>query len=309
MYDAIIVGGGPAGMSAALTLGRSRRTALLCDTDEGRNRPTPHSHGFFSRDGASPRELRRAGQEQLGAYPDVHTTGRRVTSVDGAADDFTVHFDDGHSARGRRLVLATGMLDLPPDLPGLRDAWGVSAFNCPYCDGYETGGERVAVLGADSGALRLAQQVQRLCGELVLCTDGQTVEDEQLLSALLRWGVTVRTERVAALETREGQLDRVVFDSGEPLECSAAFLRPPTRQGSDLPEKLGCSFFEDGCVEVNDFQQTSVRGVFAAGDLARRAGLPFAASQIVHAASAGSLSAVVIDQELLGEELQQTLRA
>ncbi|MCZ4101596.1 NAD(P)/FAD-dependent oxidoreductase [Streptomyces sp. So13.3] len=309
MHDVIIIGGGPAGLSAALTLGRSRRTALVCDAGAGRNRSAPNSHGFLTRDGMPPDELRTAGRKELAGYDGVELRDSMVLAAEGTAGAFTVGFQDGSEAQGRRLLLATGMIDRLPDVPGLAEIWGVSAFNCTYCDGYEAGGRRVAVLGGDSGALRLAVQMFRLCEDLVLCTGGAPIEDEELLRLMVSQGMGLHEEPIDRLDERGGRLRAVVFDDGDTLECDALFLRPFTRQGSRLPEMLGCTFFEDGSVVVNDFQQTSVQGVFAAGDLARREGLPFAATQIVHAASAGALSAVVMDQEFLGAEMQHLKEA
>ncbi|MER8043659.1 NAD(P)/FAD-dependent oxidoreductase [Streptomyces sp. NPDC094032] len=303
VYDVVIVGGGPAGLAAATTLGRTHRSTLLLDAGSGRNRASRHSHGFLTRDGLPPAELRALGLGQLSAYRHVEHRALAVAGVKPEDDHFAVSLADGSTARGRRLLLATGMTDVLPELPGLAEAWGVSAFNCPYCDAHEVADERVVVLGGDGGALRLALQLSRFVGDITVCSGGEEITDEGTLRLLLRRGVKLRTEPYEGLDVDgEGRLRAVAFADGGRLDCRAAFLRPPTRQGSTLPEELGCSLFEDGSVEVNDFQQTTVRGVFAAGDLARRASLPFPASQIVHAASAGSLAAVVMDQELLGEE-------
>lgn len=304
-YDVIIVGGGPAGLAAATTLGRSHRSTLLLDAGRGRNRNSLHSHGFLTRDGLPPAELREIGRGQLAEYKHVELRDLAVSSVDTTADGFEVSLDDGSCAHGRRLLLATGMTDVLPDLPGLGEVWGVSAFNCPYCDAHEVSDGPVAVLGGDGGALRLALQLSRPVADLTLCTGGAEVADETTLRLLEHRGVTVRTEPIERLDSANGHLTDVVFTGGARLPSRAAFLRPPTRQSSRLPEELGCTLFEDQSVEVNDFQQTTVQGVFAAGDLARRASLPFPATQIVHAAAAGSLAAVVMDQELLGEEIQQ----
>ncbi|MFH8621034.1 NAD(P)/FAD-dependent oxidoreductase [Streptomyces vietnamensis] len=302
-YDVVIVGGGPAGLAAATTLGRTHRPTLLLDSGSGRNRASLHSHGFLTRDGLPPAELRELALDQLSSYRHVEHRALTVTGVKREDEHFTVALSDGSAARGRRLLLATGMTDVLPELPGLAEAWGVSAFNCPYCDAHEVADEQVVVLGGDGGALRLALQLSRYIPDLTLCTGDAAVDDETTLGLLRRRGVKVRTEPYERLDVDDtGRLRAVVFAGDEQLPCRAAFLRPPTRQGSTLPEELGCSLFEDGSVEVNDFQQTTVRGIFAAGDLARRPSLPFPASQIVHAAAAGSLAAVVMDQELLGEE-------
>ncbi len=305
MYDVIIIGGGPAGLSAATTLGRSRRPTVLCDAGGGRNRTVRRSHGFLTQDGLPPHDLRRLAREQLARYDAVTIQDQPVISVRQRDNSFEVHLADGDSAYARRMLIATGIVDVLPPVPGLAEIWGRSAFNCPYCDGFETRERRVVVLGASDHSLRLALQLSRLAGALTLCTGAASPHDPALLPLLRTRGVTVREEPVERLTSEDGMVKDVVFSDGSMLACEMVFLRPSTRQGSDIPRSLGCGLFEDGSVQVNDYQQTTVAGVFAAGDLARRAALPNAPPQIVHAAAAGALAAVAMDRELLAEEVQR----
>ncbi|MGW0484238.1 NAD(P)/FAD-dependent oxidoreductase [Nonomuraea sp. NPDC003214] len=302
MFDVVIVGGGPAGMSAALALGRVHRSALLLDAGEGRNAAAPNVHNFLTRDGTPPGELRKLGREELAAYPSVRARTGTVAEV-GARDGegFRLELSGGDTVEGRRLLLATGLADELPGPPGVRELWGRSAFHCPYCHGYECTGRRVAVLGADPSRVRLALQLSRFAAGVVLCADGRPL-DPRARATLEGHGVGVREEAVTRLEGDGGRLERITFASGPPVERDAVFVVNVPRQRSGLAARLGCAAFADGCVEVNEFGQTSVPGVYAAGDMARRAGVPVPMAAVIAAAASGTVAAAVLDQDLLSAD-------
>jgi thioredoxin reductase len=299
MYDAIIVGGGPAGLAAALTLGRSRRRVLLLDAGQGRNAPAAAVHNLLAHDGTPPEELRRIGREQLGRYPSVEI--REGGVADGAAlarGGFQLRLDGGDGMEARRLLLATGLVDELPAIDGLAALWGRSAFHCPYCHGFETSGRRLAVLGAGPDRVRLALQLTRFSDDLVLCADGQPL-DGDLAERLAGNGVRVLDEPVRRFEGRGGQLERIVLERGEPLERDAVFVATVLRQRSALAARLGCGLLPDGCVEVDELARTSVPGVYAAGDMAHRAALPMPFAAVSWASASGTLAGAMLDQDLL----------
>ena len=304
--DVVIVGGGPAGLNAALTLGRARRRVLLVDDGQPRNAPAQAVHGFLSRDGLPPFELRRIGREQLAPYPSVEVRDSEVVDVhalDEPGGGFVVTLADHSVTRARRLLLATGLADQLPAIDGLAELWGTSVLHCPYCHGWEVRDQALAVLGSDPRAIQLAAHLTRFSPDVALCTNGTPLDSasHQLLAGL---GVAVREEPIQRLDGDGGRLRRIVFSAGPPLARQAAFVRAPYRQRSDLPARLGCALLEDGTVQVDDLGRTSVPGVYAAGDLARRPSLPFATAQVVMAAAAGATAAVAIDQGLLADDLQ-----
>ena len=307
MFEVVIVGGGPAGLNAALLLGRARRRVLLCDAGAPRNAPVAHLHGFLSRDGLPPGELGRIGREQLGAYASVELRQVEVEAVGTAGDGgrFTVTLADGTRERARRLLLATGVIDQLPAIDGLAGLWGRSVFNCPYCHGWEVRDQPLAVLGADQRAFQLALHLTGWSDDLVWCSNGPLPAPlQQAAGAQLgARGVRLHQEPIVGLEGADGRLERIVLATGESLERRAAFLHPPTRQRSALPGQLGCLLLEDGSVSVGDFGQTSVAGVFAAGDMARRPTMPVPGAQIVIAVAEGAIAAVAIDQDLLMHDL------
>ncbi|MDX2561403.1 NAD(P)/FAD-dependent oxidoreductase [Streptomyces sp. TX20-6-3] len=304
MLDVIIVGGGPAGMSAALTLGRAHRTVLLLDSGQGRNAPADAVHNFLTHDGTPPQVLRDLGHENLRQYPTVQSVATAATSVRRLGDDhFEVRLEDGGLHEARRLLLATGLRDELPDIQGVDVLWGKSAFHCPYCHGFEASGSRIAVLGAAPERVRLALHLSRFTDDIALCTGGASLEPV-MQSVLEANGVAVQCAPVARLEHEDTQLRRIVFDDGTSLDRDAVFIKTTLHQRSDFAERLGCTDFPDGCVEVNEFAQTSVPGVYAAGDMARRATVPIPLAAVVAAAASGTVAGSVIDQDLVSADFK-----
>jgi thioredoxin reductase len=307
MLDVVIVGAGPAGLNAALLLGRARRQVLVCDAGAPRNAPVAHLHGFLSRDGLPPAELRRIAREQLTTYGSVELRQVQVAASSPADDGagFVVTLADDTRERARRLLLATGVVDHLPAIDGLAPLWGRSIFNCPYCDGWEVRDQPLAVLGADERALRLAVHLTRWSGDVVWCSNGPLPAPlaDAARAPLAARGVRLRQEPIVRLEGEDGRLARVMLATGESVERRAAFVHPPTRQRSQLPEQLGCVLLEDGSVSVGELGQTSVPGVFAAGDMARRPTMPVPGAQVVIAAAEGAIAAVAIDQDLVISDL------
>jgi len=289
MYDAIIVGGGPAGLAAALTLGRSRRSVLLLEAGQGRNAPAAAVHNLLAHDGTSPAQLRRIGREQLARYPGVQLCEATVDdAVALSGEGFRLQLRGADSVTARRLVLATGLVDELPAIDGLAPLWGRSALHCPYCHGFEVSGRRLAVLGAGPERVRMALQLTRFTDDLVLCTNGEPLPRD-LAELLVGNGVQVQSEPVAYFEGDGDRLERII------LERDAVFIPTVLRQRSDLTGRLGCRLLPDGCVAVDEFARTSVPGVYAAGDMAHRATLP---------TPSGTLAGAMLDQDLIGTDFK-----
>lgn len=304
MFEAIVVGGGPAGLSAALTLGRARRSTLLLDSGEYRNAPAAAVHNFLWGDGLPPAEVRRIGREALRQYPSVEV---RDAAVLGAAPDgqdgFTLRLAGRDEVRTRRLVLATGLSDELPPIDGLAALWGRGAFHCPYCHGFEVRDTALAVLGAEPDRVRLALHLTRFSHDVVLCTNGPAELDAGTRGLLEAHGVVLRQERIARVEGANGHLERITFEGGGSLARQALFVRSRLRQRSELPAQLGCAILEDGAVAVDDLGRSSVPGVYAVGDMAHRADAPGFAAAVIVAAASGTLAAAVVDHDLLTADL------
>lgn len=299
MIDAVIAGAGPGGLSAALCLGRAGRQVLVLDGGPWRNVSSGELHNFFSRDGVAPAALREAALEQLRRYPNVKVQAASAESAEGEPGRIRVALSDGRVTEAHRLLLATGVEDVLPDVPGLPERWGQSVVHCPYCHGWERLGLPTGVLALDEWSVHHAVHVARFSDEVTLYTNGGFPPTEEQRELLKARNVAVREESLARLEGPGTSLERLVFADGSTAACQALYCSAPTRQRSDLAARLGCRLLDDGSVEVNEFGQTTQPGIFAIGDMARRAAFPFPARQVVMAAAQGVIAAVVIDQELL----------
>jgi thioredoxin reductase len=293
MYDVIIIGAGPAGLSAALILGRVRRRVLVIDSRKPRNAPSARSHSFFTQDGTPPLELLRVGREQLQPYG-VEILDAEATDAFQEGDGFTVVLNDlrgGSRRSARRLLLATGVVDPLPEIEGLPELWGKSVLHCAYCHGWEVRDQPLAVYANGQSAAEIVALVRCVSRDVVLCTDGPADlgEERELLD---RNGVPVREERIVRVEGRDGQLERIVFADGTDLARHAMFLPTLPRQHSGLAERLGCELTALGLLKVNADGLTTVPGVYAAGDLALRR------HQVVVASADGAIAGIVINHDL-----------
>lgn len=268
MYDVVIVGGGPAGLSAALILGRCRRRVVLCDAGKPRNARSRGLHGFLTRDGINPRELLQIGREQLRPYgieirdvPVIHveTTGRGFRSL----------VEDGTSLESRKLLLATGVVDHLPRLDGMDQFYGTSIFHCPYCDGWEMRDQPLAAYGKGKSGVGLALSLKTWTRDVALCTDGRARIRAPERERLERHGIAVWQDRIERLEGRDGVLDRIVFHGGKTLPRRGIFFSTGQDEACDLASKLGCNFAPQGTVHTNLLQETNVPGLYVAGDASR----------------------------------------
>ncbi|MCT1476643.1 NAD(P)/FAD-dependent oxidoreductase [Microbacterium sp. p3-SID336] len=298
MYDAIVIGAGPAGLQAALTLGRMHRSALLLDSGEYRNGTVLHMHNMIGEDGTPPAELRARARRELAAYDTVEVRDDAAQRIDGAeAEGFRVTLADDTVVEGRRVVLATGIADDLPDVPGLQALWGLTAFSCPFCDGHEHAGKPIAIVGAAPRALHLIGLLGRIVDGITVVPVGAAFADED--RALLEGsGATVSSAPVDAVEAHDGGV--LVHTAAEDLAVAGVFVAAASmRQRAPFAADLGLRMLESGSIEIDEFGRTSVPGVYAAGDLAHRATLPGPMASVLLAAGAGQLAAVGVIQSLL----------
>jgi thioredoxin reductase len=298
-YDCIVVGGGPAGLSGALVLGRCRRTVLLCDVGEPRNAAAAGLHNYLTRDGIRPPEFLQLAREEVRRYLTVEFRRTKVVAAERTPSGFTVVCADGSRHNSRKLLLATGVVDELPDLEGLEELYGTSVHHCPYCDGWEWRDQPLAVYGRGEDGRALALGLTVWSRDLVLCTDGSHELPEEALEELSGAGVAIREERVLRLEGREGQLERIVFEQGRPLSRRALFVCAGQHQRSDLARKLGCRFTSKGAVDTGSCEATDVPGLYVAGDSSKEAQF------VVVAAAEGAAAGMAINKALLKEDLAQ----
>lgn len=301
--DVIIVGGGPAGLNAALVLGRCRREVILFDDDKPRNAVSHALHGFLSRDGIAPSELRAIARRELLVYPSVSRDGARVVDAERTDAGFVITTSDGRVIYCRKLLLAAGVVDHLPEQPGFRELYGRGVFHCPYCDGWEVRDKPLAVYGrGDDKGGGLALEMTHWSRDTVLCTDGPSELSAKMKRRLELNGVSVREEPIERLHvTRDEPYDalfEIVFQSGAPLTRTAMFFNTGRHQSTNLAERLGCDLYDPkGCNIDNNQQISHVPGLYIAGDASRDV------LQAIIAAAEGAQAAIGINNALIAEEL------
>jgi len=295
LLDVVIVGGGPAGLAAALTLGRARKQVLLCDAGPRRNAAAERIHNFVTRDGTPPDTFRGIARDQLATYPSVRVEDARVEAITGGRDRFSVRVD-GREVLARRILLCTGMVDELLPIEGFRELWGHGIYQCPYCHGWEARDRPWGVLAQESTAghlLPFALQLLSWTREVrVFRAEGFAIDPEvrrQLESA----GLEVMSSAVSRLIGEDGHLTGVELADGSRAPCAALFAHPPQRQ-LELVQGLGLALEPDGFVTCHPMtRETSVAGVYAAGDLTSRMQAAIAAS------AAGMQAAAAINLDLM----------
>jgi thioredoxin reductase len=298
MHDVIIVGAGPAGLSAALILGRCRRSVIVFDSGKPRNAASRALHGFLTRDGTPPFDFLQMARDELRQYDTVEIRNAYVAAAECLKNGrFSVKLRSGEQFRARKLLLATGVVDNLPEIPGFRELYGLSVFHCPYCDGWEVRDLPLAIYGRGERGLGLSLEMTAWSGDLVLCTDGPPELGADSLERLARNGIQVREQRVVRLEGDQGQLERIIFAQGEPLARRALFFTTGQCQRSDLLSHFGCVFNEKGTVRTGKYETTHLPGLFVAGDASR------AVQWVVVAAAEGAEAAFAINTDLVREDL------
>jgi thioredoxin reductase len=289
--DVAIIGGGPAGLQAALTLGRVHRDAVVFDDHTYRNANVTHMHNVVAHDGTPPAEFRATARAQMVDYDTVAVRDVRVTDVADAEGGFRLSLADDSVLTAEAVILATGVRDELPGVDGLDGLWGDLAGHCPFCHAHEFSGRRIAILGAEP-APHLASMLGPIGSELLVLTQGESLPDT--------WsgGAAVRDEKVLRLERRDGGI-RVHFTEGAHEQVAAIFVAPTLHQSAPFAERLGLELNASGCVRVDEFGRSSLPGVFCAGDMAHVPALPMPAASVIMAAAAGQIAAAAAHKHLM----------
>jgi thioredoxin reductase len=283
-------------MSAALVLGRACRRVLLCDTGTPRSWASKEMHAYLSRDGIPPQRFLDICRRELRTYRSVRFAPVEVTGAKRIQEGFSIALAGRGRVRARKLLIASGLFDIVPRIPGIDGLFGRSVFQCPYCDGWEMRGKKVAVYGRRQRGLQMARALTAWARDIVLCTDGPSRYTAEERRQLNRNAIRVIETRVAELKGRRGRLQSVVFADGSALPRDALFFDTPARGQSRLAAALGCRFSRNGGVLCGAYEATSVPGVFVAGNIIRDVQLS------IVAAAEGARAAFGINLSLTRED-------
>ncbi|ASA20705.1 NAD(P)/FAD-dependent oxidoreductase [Paenibacillus donghaensis] len=297
IYDCAIIGGGPAGLNAALVLGRARRKVAILDNNQPRNAVTHASHGFITRDGVTPGEFRRIAYEEVLRYPSVQHLPLEVTGMEALSGGYAVTTLTGQRVEARKLLIATGLREVFPKIAGLHECYGTSLFNCPYCDGWELRDQPLIVVSDKPGVFHMAKLLYTWSRDLVICTNGQAVLDDVQKQLLESRNIRVVEQAAVAFIHEEGRLRQVEFADGSRIERSGGFITPEWQPKASWDDDLGYEVNELGGVVTDEWGRSTVPGVYAAGDASY-----IGPSQLIYAAAAGSRAAAGINLELTEED-------
>lgn len=265
-FDVIIIGGSYAGLSAAMALGRSLRDVLIIDSGLPCNRQTPHSHNFITHDGEKPMAIAKKAREQVLQYPTVKFQKGLAVSGSHTAFGFEIRTENGELFNAKKLIFATGLEDIMPSIQGFSACWGISVIHCPYCHGYEFRGKKTGIMANGERALHLASLVHNLSSDVTILTSGETHFDPEQEATLEKHGIAINRKEVTKIKHKNGWVQQVIFTDDSMLSFDAVYASIPFRQHSNIPAALGCDLTELGHIVIDNFQKTTVKGVFACGD-------------------------------------------
>ncbi|MEK5392940.1 NAD(P)/FAD-dependent oxidoreductase [Margalitia sp. FSL K6-0131] len=300
ILDCAIIGGGPAGLNAALVLGRARRNVILFDNSRPRNAVTQESHGFITRDGVAPSEFRNLAHQDISKYPSVKIKESKIQEVKRESPSlFQLIAQEGKSYLSRKILIASGLKESLPNVNNIKDYYGKSIFSCPYCDGWELREQPLVIISENQHALHLAKMVYQWSKDLIVCTNGHKILSESEEMLLKKKGIRIMEERIVNLIGSDGKLEKVVFEDGTEVNRTGGFVTTDLVQPNEFAISLGCELNKSGGIIVDALGRTNVEGVYAAGDTTLNG-----PSQLIISAAEGSRAAMGINYEFTMEEFK-----
>lgn len=295
-FDVIIIGGSYAGLSAAMALGRSLRNVLIIDGGLPCNRQTPYSHNFLTQDGKTPKEISMLAKQQVQKYETVKFHNGFAISGTKTANGFEITTDTNDKFTAKKLIFATGVKDIMPDIKGFAECWGVSIIHCPYCHGYEYRKQNTGIIANGVKAFHLASLVNNLTDNITILTTGKADFNSEQLDKLNKHTIKIIETKISEFENKNGHLQNVVFTDSTKMPFDAVYAAIPFLQHSDIPISLGCELTEHGYIKVDDFQKTTTPGVYACGDNTNMM------RSVANAVYSGNLTGAVVNGELTNEQ-------
>ena len=294
-FEVIIIGGSYAGISAAMSLGRALRKVLVIDAEQPCNQQTPHSHNFLTQDGQKPIEITNIALAQLANYTTVEFYQGLAINVTKVLKGFIVETQNGDAFHAKKLVVATGLKDIMPEIEGFAECWGISVVHCPYCHGYEIRDKKTGILANGDAAFHYAQLINNWTKYLTIFTNEPATMNEEQVAKLKKHQISILETPIERLVHTEGKIEKVLLTDGSEIVLDAIYSRPISVQHSAIPQALGCELTEHGLIKVDTFQKTNVAGVFACGDNSN----PM--RSVAMAVASGSATGAMVNHELISE--------
>ncbi len=295
-FDVIIIGGSYAGLSAGMSLGRSLRNTLIIDSGKPCNRQTPHSHNFITHDGKVPKEISDLAREQVAAYDTVKFHEGLVVALKKTDEGFEAETSAGEKFYAKKLILASGVKDIMPEIPGFAECWGISVLHCPYCHGYEVKNEVTGILSDGDMAYEFSKLVYNLTKDLFLFSNGQSTLSKEQKNKLAQNNISLVEDEIEKIEHENGYIRKIIFKSGKEISLQALYAKIPFEQNINVSEDLGCELTEHGFIKIDDMHKTNISGVFACGDNVTMM------RSVANAVAQGNFTGAVVNKELADEE-------
>ncbi len=295
-FEVIIIGGSYAGLSAAMALGRSLRNVLIIDNGKPCNWQTPHSHNFITHDGINPNLISEKAKEQVLKYETVKFLNDLAISGKKTEDGFIITTETGTKFSTKKLIFATGIRDIMPEIKGFSECWGISVLHCPYCHGFEVRNEKTGILADGNIAYHLAQLIRNWTKALTIFTNGKSSLSQEQRDRISKNNILINEKEIAYLKHENGNVKQIVFTDDSTFDLKVVYSRPDYEQRCKIPESLGCELTEQGLLKIDMFQKTSVPNVFACGDNSN----PM--RSVANAVSMGSVAGAITNHEMIEEE-------
>lgn len=294
--DIIIVGGSYSGLAAAMALGRARKKVVIIDSGKPCNATTPHSHNFLTQDGKTPTEIASLGKEQVLLYDTVTFFNGLVTKGRKTGNGFEIEVASGEIFRSAKVIFATGIKDLMPNMDGFSACWGISVLHCPYCHGYEVRNQKTGILGNGDSGYELSQLISNWTDNLTLYTNGNSTLTVEQKMKLEKHHIKIIEKEIETLEHTNGYLQDIAFKEGTKSSLNVLYAPRPFEQHCSVPESLGCKLTDEGYIKVDAFQETTVPGVFACGDNATRM------RTVANAVAMGTTAGIATSKKMILEQ-------
>lgn len=295
-FDVIIVGGSYAGLSSAMALGRSMRNVLIIDSGLPCNRQTPYSHNFITQDGVKPSEIAEKAKLQVLKYNTIKLLNDLAISGQKSENGFKISTQTGKEFKTKKLVFATGIKDVMPDIKGFSECWGISVIHCPYCHGYEFRHLKTGIFSNGEKAFHVTSLVNNLSNDIAILTSGKANFSDEQLEKLSNHNIRIIEKEIREIEHESGHIKNIIFKDGIKMNFNALYSSVPFTQHSPIPVSLGCELTEQGYIKVDNFQKTTVKGIFACGDNSTMM------RSVANAVATGSMAGSMANKELTDEQ-------